>query len=117
MLRPAGASAAHRAREATMSDVEQLIRERAYLLWEQAGQPHGRGEEFWFIAQQQFYGGAVTGDGPEGVLLPPAEEPPEAAVQHGVPTGMPGERIAEAGVLDERLEELALPSLVDSDDD
>lgn len=100
-----------------MSDVERQIRERAYLLWEQAGHPHGRAEEFWFLAQQEMYGGAVTSDGPEGVLLPPAEEPPVVAAQHGVPTGMPGERIAEAGVLDDRLEELALPSLVDTDDD
>lgn len=29
---------------------ENLIRERAYLLWEQAGQPDGTGEEFWFAA-------------------------------------------------------------------
>jgi hypothetical protein len=100
-----------------MSDIERQIRDRAYLLWEQAGQPPGRSEEFWFLAQQELYGGAVTSDGPEGAMLPPAEEPPEVAAQHGVPTGMPGERIAEAGVLDDRLGELALPSLVDTDDD
>jgi hypothetical protein len=31
-------------------DTEDLIRERAYLLWEAAGRPEGSGEEFWFAA-------------------------------------------------------------------
>jgi hypothetical protein len=100
-----------------MTDITDEIRDRAYLLWEQAGRPEGRSEEFWFLAQQEMYGGAATSDGPEGAMLPPAEEPPEVAAQHGVPTGMPGERIAEQGVLDDRLEELALPPLADSDDE
>ncbi len=100
-----------------MSDLEREIRERAYLLWEQAGRPDGSGEEFWFLAQQEMYGGAVTSDGPEGVMMPPAEEPPEVAAQHGVATGMPGERIAEQGVLDDRLEDLVLPPLADTEDD
>jgi hypothetical protein len=100
-----------------MAHINDEIRDRAYLLWEQAGRPEGRSEEFWFLAQQEMYGGAATSDGPEGAMLPPAEEPPEVAAQHGVPTGMPGERIAEQGVLDDRLEEMALPPLADTDDD
>jgi len=31
-------------------DTDSLIRERAYLLWEQAGRPQGDGEAFWFAA-------------------------------------------------------------------
>ena len=31
-------------------DTETLTRERAYLLWEQAGRPEGRAEEFWLAA-------------------------------------------------------------------
>lgn len=100
-----------------MTDAEREVRERAYVLWEQAGRPEGRSEEFWFLAQQEMYGGAVTSDGPEGAMLPPGEEPPEVAAMHGVPTGMPGERIAEQGVLDDRLERMVMPTLVDNDDD
>ncbi len=37
-----------------MSDIEQRIRDRAYQLWEQAGRPHGRGEEFWFAARREI---------------------------------------------------------------
>lgn len=32
---------------------EQLIRERAYDLWEQAGRPHGRHDEFWALAARE----------------------------------------------------------------
>ncbi len=32
---------------------EQLIRERAYDLWNQAGRPHGRNEEFWALAERE----------------------------------------------------------------
>jgi hypothetical protein len=37
-----------------VSDNEPRIRELAYLLWEQAGRPEGRAEEFWFTAVQIF---------------------------------------------------------------
>jgi hypothetical protein len=37
---------------------------------------------------------------------PPIDVPPEVAFQHGVPVGMPGERIAEQGVADDRLADL-----------
>jgi len=30
------------------------IRARAYKLWEEAGQPNGRIDEFWFQAEQQL---------------------------------------------------------------
>jgi hypothetical protein len=87
-----------------MTDIEERIRELAHRLWEQAGQPHGRSEEFWYAAEQEIVGGV-----PLGEAEPLVEEPPELAAQHGVATGMPGERIAEQGVLDDRLAELVLP--------
>jgi hypothetical protein len=37
--------------EATQEDVERRIRERAFALWQEAGCPEGRAEEFWFRAQ------------------------------------------------------------------
>jgi len=101
-----------------MSDAEELIRERAYLLWEQAGQPDGYSEAFWFAARQEIEGETPAEDVPEGSLSPLAEEPPGFAARFGVPTGMPGERIAEQGVLDDgRVGELAIPVLADTDDD
>lgn len=33
---------------------EQEIRERAHRLWEQAGRPEGREEEFWQAAEQEL---------------------------------------------------------------
>lgn len=68
-----------------MSEFEQRVRERAYWLWEAAGRPHGRGDEFWHAARQEL----------------------EAA--HGAATGQPGERVAEQGVLDGRREALVQP--------
>ncbi len=34
------------------SDLEQRIRERAFRLWENAGYPEGRAEEFWLLAEK-----------------------------------------------------------------
>lgn len=34
----------------TKFGLEQSVRERAYLLWEQAGRPEGRADEFWHRA-------------------------------------------------------------------
>ncbi len=35
---------------------EEVIRERAYLLWEQAGRPEGDADDFWHKAQTQILG-------------------------------------------------------------
>jgi len=37
----------------TKPGLDQLVRERAYSLWEQAGRPEGRAEEFWHQAQHE----------------------------------------------------------------
>jgi hypothetical protein len=37
--------------EATQEDVEHRIRERAFALWQEAGCPEGRAEEFWLRAR------------------------------------------------------------------
>jgi hypothetical protein len=34
-----------------MRDMENVIRKRAYELWEQAGRPEDRSDEFWFAAR------------------------------------------------------------------
>ena len=38
-----------------MSDFDQQIRERASQLWEEAGRPNGRAQEFWFHAQADIH--------------------------------------------------------------
>jgi hypothetical protein len=40
------------------------IRERAHQLWESAGRPEGREEEFWFEAERELTNGAAP-DNPE----------------------------------------------------
>jgi Protein of unknown function (DUF2934) len=37
----------------TREGLEQVVRERAYMLWERAGRPAGKNDEFWHQAQHQ----------------------------------------------------------------
>jgi Protein of unknown function (DUF2934) len=39
----------------TKAGLDQVVRERAYLLWEQAGKPEGRADDFWHEAQHQRF--------------------------------------------------------------
>lgn len=39
----------------TKAGLDQVVRERAYLLWEQAGRPGGRADDFWHQAQYQRF--------------------------------------------------------------
>lgn len=98
-----------------MSDIEETVRRRAYQLWEDAGRPEGRSDEFWLAAEVEILG-KVDNSIAFDPFEPPIEEPPEVAFQHGVPVGMPGERIAEQGVLDDRLDALLPQPVVRSDD-
>jgi Protein of unknown function (DUF2934) len=36
-----------------MPDIEALIRERAYIIWEQSGRPAGRDKDHWFQAAKE----------------------------------------------------------------
>jgi hypothetical protein len=93
-----------------MSEKHAEIRRRAYHLWEEAGMPEGRSDEFWRAAEME-----ILGKVDESIAFdrfePPIDEPPEVAFQHGVPVGMPGERIVEQGVDDVGLENLLDPLL------
>jgi len=41
--------------ERAMADLTaEKIRKRAHELWEQAGKPEGRDEEFWHLAEQEL---------------------------------------------------------------
>jgi hypothetical protein len=92
-----------------MSSIEDAVRRRAYEFWEQAGQPEGRSEEFWFAAIAELEGKPPTFEERVEALAPPIVEPPKFAFHYGVPTGMPGERIVEQGVDDAGLENLLTP--------
>ena len=38
----------------TVDDREELIRRRAHVLWQDAGEPEGRHDEFWFQAENEI---------------------------------------------------------------
>jgi hypothetical protein len=92
-----------------MNSIEDAVRRRAYEVWDQAGQPEGRSEEFWFVAIAELEGKPPTLEERVEALGPPIVEPPGFAVRYGVPVGMPGERIIEQDVDDEGLEDLLMP--------
>lgn len=41
-------------RDNSVEEYEHRVRERAYELWEQAGQPAGADQQFWLAAQREF---------------------------------------------------------------
>jgi len=92
-----------------MSEIEEAIRRRAYELWELAGMPHGRSDEFWHAARLEL-DAKETMQERINELGPPIVEPPVVAAQHGAPVGSPGERIVEQGVIDGGIEDLLIPT-------
>src|SRR5271170_2126028 len=48
--------------EHNMNTNEQMIREQAYELWDHAGRPDGRSDEFWFAARFEFERREETGE-------------------------------------------------------
>jgi hypothetical protein len=69
-----------------MSGIQELIRERAHELWQQAGGPKGRSDEFWFAAERELEDKATMADGEVGSLVPPIDEPPVVITDLGAPT-------------------------------
>ena len=58
-----------------MNTNEQMIREQAYELWDHAGRPDGRSDEFWFAAKVECERGEETGEGNLGAHVPPHVDP------------------------------------------
>ncbi len=50
-------------------DRDELLKARAYALWEEEGRPHGRDEAHWAAAEAELFGSAADA---------PAAEPVEA---------------------------------------
>ena len=49
---------------------EQMIREQAYELWDHAGRPDGRSDEFWFAAGAELEREEATGEETLSAHLP-----------------------------------------------
>lgn len=47
-------------------DISERVRRRAYELWEQAGRPHGRSDEFWEQATLDVQQGVIGGGRGDG---------------------------------------------------
>ena len=84
-----------------MSDNERRVRERAYQLWEAAGYPQDRSDEFWYYARQEIESDVPpVGDAPGGAIdFPPdersVEDPPDLSVDTGMPFEVAGDHPAE----------------------
>ena len=61
-------------------DREQRVRERAYLLWEADGKPHGRDVEYWERARELVGMEESAGSG----LLPNPQNHPDMPAQTGI---------------------------------
>jgi hypothetical protein len=55
---------------------QQLIRERAYVLWEKDGRPEGRADEYWRRAEEEIMNQSVAGE--EDPLAALDDEDPSA---------------------------------------
>ena len=44
----------------TKEGLDQFVRDQAYFLWEQAGRPEGRADDFWHQAQHERSANALT---------------------------------------------------------
>ena len=80
-----------------MSSTRHHVSARAYELWQQAGAPEGRSNEFWFAAEIELeYGeseyetAAVAGSA--GTFILAIDEPPAATALH---MEGPGEGLAD----------------------
>jgi Protein of unknown function (DUF2934) len=59
-----------------MSARDEMIRKRAYELWEKAGMPQGQSDEFWFAARAEFESEAPPAEKQEAAAPVP---PPKAS--------------------------------------
>jgi hypothetical protein len=74
-----------------MSGIQERVHLRAYQLWQQAGAPEGRSDEFWFAAENELEYGQLeyetaTFDGEAGTFIPAVDEPPAVVIDLGAPT-------------------------------
>ena len=71
-----------------MSGIQEATRERAHELWQQAGCPEGRSDEFWFAAERQLEYGTAAIDGEADTFIPAVDEPPVVVIDLGAPASV-----------------------------
>jgi hypothetical protein len=71
-------------------DRESRVRERAYLLWESDGKPHGRDVEYWERARELISTENSTGSGPGQNAAPASALSPEAGGEEASVQDDPG---------------------------
>ena len=64
---------------------EDRVRDVAYALWLQEGQPHGRAEAHWFQAMELVNAEAMAEAAPAPVAKPKRKAPAAAAARKAVP--------------------------------
>lgn len=69
-----------------MADHEQRLRELAYRLWEEAGYPSGRADEFWYTAVEILTSETRPPDAEEVDAAEPATAAPDLAVVTEAPS-------------------------------
>lgn len=65
-----------------MGAIEQMIRERAYELWDRADRPDGRSDEFWFAACVEFERDEGSEEVNRSADSAPLEQPRHEPVAH-----------------------------------
>ncbi len=72
-----------------MPDIEALIRERAYLIWEESGKPAGRDKDHWFQAAKEILNGSaddfLNGSADDSLTISVIESAPTLAPESTVP--------------------------------
>jgi hypothetical protein len=74
-----------------MSDHEERIRELAYRLWEEAGRPDGRDDDFWHAANELTAAQDVEAEAapPAAPVPPPSPEPVAPPAKAAPPAAAP----------------------------
>jgi Protein of unknown function (DUF2934) len=75
-----------------MSGFERLVREKAYELWERAGRPDGRNDEFWHASKQELETELAAVEEVGQSLDPAAEAPPVVEGKPAPANGGPAPR-------------------------
>lgn len=82
-----GAGGAADGREKVMDERwEELVRERAYRIWERQGSPDGHAEQFWLMAEEELIAEGATRP---GAVPEPVEDKVDEAGEESFPASDP----------------------------